>query len=398
MQYVIVGGSIAAASAIKSIRANDSEGSLTVVSQEKPFYYRPMIPLIVDGSISETDITFSDDFIGTLGIEVVSDQAVSLAPGKKELMLASGNKLKYEKLLIATGSRPLLPNIPGVENAFTLRTLEDANKINEAAGRAKQAAILGGGLVGIKAALALSKQGLHATIVEKLAQILYPRLDQKGAAIVQTRLEQKGIRVITNDSFSAVLPNGAKLTSGAVVDADIVVLAAGTCPNTDWLDGSGVNIEQAVVVDENMKTSVEDCYAAGDVVQGLELLEQQPAVSALWTHAVDMGKAAGTNMVGGKRCYPGFLSVMNATEIEGIPMISAGSVADESGEVVAANGHDAYRKLVFRDDRLIGAIFMGRITHAGIYINLIKNQLSLGKLKDKTLKGKLSYADFMPAA
>lgn len=398
MQYVIVGGGIAAASAIKSIRATDLQGTIMVVCREKPFYYRPMIPLIIDGSISEADITFPDDFATVQGVEVVSDQAISLTPGKKKLMLASGNMLNYEKILIATGSRPLIPNIPGIENAFTLRTLEDAHKIREAAVGAKKAAILGAGLVGIKAALALSKQGLQATIIEELPQILYPRLDQKGAAIVQARLEQKGIRVITNDSFSAVLSTGAKLTSGAAVDADMVILAAGTCPNTEWLDGSGVNLEQAVVVDENMKTSVEDCYAAGDVVQGLELLEQRPVVSALWTHAVDMGKAAGVNMAGGKRRYPGLLSVMNATEIEGIPMISAGAVADESGEVLAANEHDSYRKLIFRDDRLIGAIFMGRITRAGTYVNLIKNQLPLGKLKDKALKGKLSYADFMPAA
>ena len=398
MEYVIVGGGIAAASAIKSIRLLDSECFLTIVSREKPFYYRPMIPLIVDGSITEGDLTFSDDFMSVPGIKIVSDRAVSLVPDKKVLRLASGNTLNYDELLIATGSSPRVPDIKGVESAFTLRTLEDANKIRVAAAEAKQALILGGGLVGIKAALALLKSGLQVTIVEKLPQILYPRLDKKGAAIVQARLEEKGIRVITSDSFSEISTGGAKRASGKRLDADMVVLAIGTRPNTGWLDGSGVHVELAVVVDENLKTSAEACYAAGDVIQALELLEQKPAVSALWTHAAEMGKAAGVNMAGGKRRYPGFISVMNATEIDGIPMVSAGLVTEKNGEVVASNRHDSYRKLIFRDDRLIGAIFMGRLTAAGIYTNLIKSQRPLGKLKDKTARGQLSYADFMPAA
>lgn len=396
MQYVIVGGSIAGASAIRAIRANDPEGVITLVTAEKPFYYRPLIPLIIDGDITDEDIFFPEDIETSLGIQLVSDRAVALDPEKKELTLDSASRLEYDKLLIATGSIPLLPDVPGTEKAFTLRTLNDAHKIKEAAAGARKTVILGGGFVGIKAASALSKLGHDITIIEKLSQILYPRLDQKSADIVQKRIEKKGIRCITTDTITEVLDGGVKLTSGDVIEADLVILAVGINPNTEWLEGSGLKIEKAMVVDELLKTSAENCYAAGDVVQALDLVEHEPAVSVLWTNAVDMGKAAGTNMAGGKKRYPGLLSVLNATEIEGIPLVSAGAVTDGGGEVFIDNGYDGYRKLVFRDDRLIGAIFMGRLKNTGIYINLIKNQTPLGNLKDKAIKGTLTYVDFMP--
>jgi NAD(P)H-nitrite reductase large subunit len=397
MQYVIVGGSIAGASAIRAIRANDPEGVITLVTAEKPFYYRPLIPLIIDGDRTDEDIFFPEDIETSLGIRLVSDRAVSLDPDKKELILDSTGRLEYDKLLIATGSIPLLPDAAGTEKAFTLRTLKDAHKIKEAAVAVKKTVILGGGFVGIKAAIALAKLGHKITIIEKLSQILYPRLDQKSADIVQKRIEEKGIQIITNDTITEVLDNGVKLSSNnAIQEADLVILAIGVCPNIEWLEGSGLKIEKAMVVDELLKTSAEDCYAAGDLVQALDLVEHEPAVSVLWTNAVDMGKAAGTNMAGGKKRYPGLLSVLNATEIEGIPMVSAGAVAEDNGEVFIDNGYDRYRKLVFRDDRLIGAIFMGRLKNTGIYINLIKNQIPLGTLKDKAIKNTLTYVDFMP--
>jgi NAD(P)H-nitrite reductase large subunit len=397
MQYVIVGGSIAGASAIRAIRANDPEGVIILVTAEKPFYYRPLIPLIIDGDITDEDIFFPEDIETSLGIQLVNDRAVALDPEKKELTLNCTSRLEYDKLLIATGSIPLLPDVPGTEKAFTLRTLNDAHKIKEAAAGARKTVILGGGFVGIKAAIALAKLGHKITIIEKLSQILYPRLDQKSADIVQKRIEEKGIQIITNDTITEVLDSGVKLSSGdAIEEADLVILAIGISPNTGWLEGSGLKIEKAMVVDELLKTSAEDCYAAGDVVQALDLVAHEPAVSVLWTNAVDMGKAAGTNMAGGKKRYPGLLSVLNATEIEGIPMVSAGTVTDGGGEVFIDNGYDGYRKLVFRDDRLIGAIFMGRLKNTGIYINLIKNQTPLGNLKDKAIKDTLTYVDFMP--
>jgi NAD(P)H-nitrite reductase large subunit len=396
MQYVIVGGSIAGASAARAIRANDPEGAIVMVAAEKPFYYRPLIPLIIDDEITQEDIFFPEDIATSHGIQLVNDRAVALDTEKKELTLESTSKLEYDKLLIATGSVPLLPDVPGTEKAFTLRTLRDAQKIKEAAAGAGKTVILGGGFVGLKAAGALLKLGLTVTIIEKLPQILYPRLDQKSAAMVQKKIEEKGVRFITTETITEVLDSGVRLTSGDVIEADLVLLAIGVSPNIGWLEGSGLKTEKAVVVDEFLKTSAEYCYAAGDVVQAMDFVEERPAVSVLWTNAVDMGKAAGTNMAGGKKRYPGLLSVLNATEIEGIPMVSAGTVADDGGEAFIETGNGGYRKLVFRDDRLIGAIFMGRLKNCGIYTNLIKNQTPLGGLKNKAIKGTLSYVDFMP--
>ncbi len=255
MEYLIVGGSIAGATAAKAIRANDPDGSITMITAEKPFYYRPMIPSLIDGSMAEGDIAFPKELAEGLGVQVVHDQAATLDAENKIITAVSENRFHFDKLLIATGSVPLIPGVPGIERALPLRTLHDADKIKTAATAAKKAVILGGGLVGIKAAVALTQLGIAATIIEKLDQILFPRLDPKGAGMVLAKLEEAGIKVILTDTIFEVLSAGVRLASGEEIEADLVVVAIGTRPNTDWLNGSGLRIDQAVVVDEKMQTS-----------------------------------------------------------------------------------------------------------------------------------------------
>lgn len=398
MQYLIIGGSIAAVSAIKAIRKNDPDGSITMVTSEWPVYYRPLIPLIIDGSRSHEDIILAENIAETHAVSLINDQALSLDPQRKMLQTAEGRQLAYDKILLATGSRPLIPAIAGSQYVLTLRYLADAVAIKGAAAQARTALVLGGGFVGVKAATALAQKGLEVTIVEKRPQILYPRLDRHAAEIIRQKIDAAGIKVITEETFAEIYPGGARLAGGGRLDADLMVAAIGVTPNIEWLDGSGVTTDQAVVVDEKLQTSQSDCHAAGDMVQATDLVTQKPAVSMLWTHAADMGRAAGTNMAGGKMRYTGFLPVMNAAEIDGIPMISVGAIGDDAGEVFSYNGPHGYRKLVLRNDRLVGAIFMGRIKNAGTYTSLIKTQADLGHLKDKVIRGTLNYGDFLNQA
>lgn len=399
MQYVIVGGGIAAVSAVKEIQEYDQESHITVISEEKHcFYYRPLTPLVIKGDKERDELLHDHE---GLDIHLVHGRATSLNPQAREVILADGKKIPYEKLLIATGSSPLIPDIRGITepNVYYLRTLADAQGLREAAKNAKKAVILGGGFVGIKKAEALAHHGIKVTVVEKENQILLPRLDGDGETMIAERLASNGVTFILGDTINEILPGakGVKLASRNELNCDMVCIAVGVRPNIGWLDGSGIKTDKAILIDETMQTSLEGVYAAGDVVQIEDLVTGRDVVSALWTNAVEMGKFAGANMAGGKLKYPGGLEILNATEIEGMPIVSVGNVlAEESGatSVFRRKGPESYRKLVITDDVLSGAIFIGDIEQAGLYTSIIKTGRKLGALKERVISNTLSYADY----
>ena len=399
MRYAIVGGGIAAVSAVKAIREYDPAGHITVISEEEHcFYYRPMTPLLIKGDRERDELLHN---MRGIDIHMVHGRAASLDPEQREITLQDGTRVEYDRLLIATGSSPRVPDIPGIReaNVHYLRTLADAQGLREAAHGAKRAVILGGGFVGIKKAEALAHLGLSVTVVEQQSHILLPRLDREAAAMVAARLEARGVTFILNETVSEILPGGkgVKLASGQQLDCDFVCIAVGVQPNIGWLKGSGLAVEKALVVDANLQTSREGVYGAGDVVQIRDLVTGRPVVSGLWSNAVEMGKIAGANMAGGKIRYPGGLEVMNASEIEGIPLVSVGHVlpAEDSGyEIHRQQGALTYRKLVFKDDVLSGAIFVGNIEGSGVYTALIKASKHLGPLKEMAAQGRITFADF----
>jgi len=398
MNYTIVGGGIAAFAALKAIRQLDPHAHVTVINEEEHcFYYRPMTPLVVKGD-RERDEILSDERIPEF--HRLHDRAVSLDTATRSIALRQGGSHSFERLLIATGSSPVIPDIPGIheKNIYYLRTLTDATKLREAAKKAKKAVVLGGGLVGIKQAVALNHLGIEVTVVEKEACILQPRLDREGAEIIAGKLKEKGIRLLLGESITEIGAEGRKvrLASGETIATDLVCIAVGVKPNLAWLSGSGLAIDRALVVDEKMETNVAGIYAAGDVVQSKDMVTGKTMVSGLWTNAVDMGRTAGTNMAGGKLKYAGSLEIMNATEIERVAFISVGNILAEGNGIDIVRhrrNNDVYRKLIFKDDILTGAVFLGDVTNAGIYTALIKSGMPLGHLKEKAIQSTLNYAD-----
>lgn len=394
MRHVIIGGSIAAASAISAIAEREPGASITVVSAETPFYFRPLIPMLVEGSRLREDISYFENVRGIT--RLVTDRAVGLDSKNNEVFLASGGKLAYDRLLIATGSAPSVPGIPGADRLLTLRTADDAFSLKKAASAVKEALVVGGGLVGIKASIALGKLGLRVTIVERVGQLLFPRLDSRGASIIEERLRAAGIGVITGDTVSEVSNGKARLAGGGEFKAPLIVAATGTSPNTGWLEGSGLKAEGGIIVDETLMAYAKGVYAAGDAARFADIVTGQKINSALWTNAVEMGRVAGVNMSGGKMICPGIWQVLNATEIFGVQMVSAGRTeAAPEEETFAHEGPGGYRKLIFDGPRLKGIIFMGDIKGAGIYTNLIRNRTLLSEgQKQKAIAATLGYADF----
>jgi nitrite reductase (NADH) large subunit len=405
MRHVIIGGSIAGISAAKAIRQSDPSADVTVLSGEKTRpYYRPMIPFLIRKG--DIDLTFDDDLEKRYGVAVTFERAAAIDVVKKQVQLVSGRNVPYDRLLIATGSRPVVPPVPGIHGpgVYTLRTVEDARIIARTAGSAKSAVILGGGLVGIKTAIALRKAGLDVTIVEKLDRILPGKFDRRGAEIIADILTREGIRLLAGTSVSEVVRaegelRGVKLSSGGTLDAGMLIVAVGTLPDLDVVRDTGIRTKTGIVIDDNLRTSVADIYAAGDVVEYIDLVYNRPAVSALWTSAEEMGKLAGRNMAGGKAKYEGFLSVLNSTEIFDVPVMAIGLVdpdpLDRRYESLVEDNVDSYKKLVFMGSVLAGAVFINDIENAGIYTNLIRSRMAIGGLKEEAIKGSLRYINFI---
>ena len=405
MRHVIIGGSIAGISAAKAIRAADAKAEITILSEEKSRpYYRPMITFLIRKQ--DLDITFEDDLEKKYGLTFIPERAGSIDVMKKKVMPASGRSIAYDRLLIATGSSPVIPEVPGIngQGVFAMRTAEDALAVKTSADRSKAAVILGGGLAGIKSAIALKKYGLDVTIVEKLDGLLSRGFDRRGAEIISKILRNGGLHLLTGDSISEVVRDEGKikavnLSSGRALHADLVIVAVGACPNLELAKDSGIKTNKGILINENLLTSVPDVYAAGDVVEYTDLVTGMPAVSALWTNAEEMGRLAGRNMAGAGLKYQGFFSVLNSTEIFDVPVMAVGLIdpdpADKNYEVVIEDNIDSYKKLVFRGSILAGAVFINNVENAGIYTNLIRNRIPIGPLKEEAIKGSLRYINFI---
>ncbi|MCW5201911.1 NAD(P)/FAD-dependent oxidoreductase [Desulfobulbus sp. US4] len=400
MKYVIVGGSIAATTALNVILANRPDAEIQVVADVAvPFYYRALIPFLLDGSRTVDEILFTEQPTDDERVQFHHDRCIGVDPKNKIIGLASGGTLPYDKLLLAAGSSSLTPDIAGVdsEGVFTLRYMEETLKVREYLKDCKNAAVIGGALAGIKMAEALQRTGVQVSVVEQLPHILPFIADTETAQRMSEKLRQEGIEVLTQDSAEEILvtkgkATGVRLASGKTVPADLVLLMTGVQPNIEFLADSGIAVDQAVLTDREMQTSIPDIYAAGDMVQFHDAVIGKDVVSALWGNAVHMGRTAGFNMSGIKAFVPPLLSSLNSTEIAGLPIISAGLLHTQSDRytVHAETKGENYRKLIFAQDRLVGMIFLGDVSRAGVYTNLIRNRIPLGDRREAVLQEAMS--------
>jgi NAD(P)H-nitrite reductase large subunit len=409
MRYVILGGSIAGLTAAKTIRSLDKQGEIVIVSAENsPAYYRPLIPFLVQDAKKESDLFLTEDVLKEVKADFSNRTAERIDRSAKTVFLSGRKKLAYDRLLIATGASPLIPNIPGINSpsVHVLRTMTDALRLKESVKRAKQAVVIGGGMVGIKAAAALRHCPfpISVTIVEMGKHILPLRLDQRGAAIVTPHLEQEGISVLTGTTVKVVITKGdmveaIKLANGRMLPADVVIIGAGARPNVAFLKGSGIAVRKGVVVDKMLRTNLPDIYAAGDVAETRDIVTGRSFASGLWTNAVEMGRLAGMNMAGSSASCEGYLPVMNATEVANIPIISAGMIEPGRGYQATVTDTDGgYRKVVMKDGLVAGICFVGDVTNAGVYVNMIKNRVPVRNGKDKMQRGTATYADIAAPA
>lgn len=404
-QYVIVGHGAAGLSAAEAIRRVDREGALTMLTDEPvPSYSRVLLSYYLEDEVGEEELYWRGaDVHERLGIELrLGMRAIALDPEARRLTLADGEELAYTKLLLATGARPERVEVPGsgLPGVLTLRTLAEASQIRTAATRTRQALVVGGGLVALKAACALRKRGLDVTLVVSSPRILSRNLDRAGAALVQHHLEEHGLRFLLDESvqaFEGGVSGGVRaavLRSGRVLPCGLVVVGKGVQPNTELARDAGLTVRRGVVVDASLETSHPGIYAAGDVAEGFDPVREEFRVNAIWPSAVAQGRTAGLNMAGLARRFPG-LPGMNSVVLAGLPLITAGSVPDEEsgGEVFTQFSPEEriYKKLVLRGGRVVGLSMVGEVASAGLVIGLLRAGTDVDRMKAHLLADGLVY-------
>lgn len=410
-KYVIVGASAAGIGAVEAIRDIDPVGSITVISDEVcPQYSRPMISDFVSGKADFCKMKCrTDEFWRENSVEAVTGKkATALNLAEKTVQLESGEKIAYEKLLLATGGKPFVPKIEGSEKdgVFTFTTIKDAEllaaKIDSL--NAKSAVVIGAGLIGISVTEALVKRGLKVTVVELQEKILSLLLDAKASDLVEGVIRNAGINIVTGQSVQKIVgkPNnenavgGVILTKGEHVPCDLVIVAIGVIPRTELVAGTAVKTNRGIIVDHTMQTNVPDVYASGDVAEAYDFILNQNRPLPLWPLAVLEGQVAGYNMAGKKTTYTGGTN-MSSLKYFGIPIISVGLAnpkEDSALEVLVK--HDAerniYKKLVLRNNVIVGMTLVNNIERAGVLFYLMKNCVNVKKFKEKLLSEDFSLA------
>ncbi|HUT71417.1 MAG TPA: FAD-dependent oxidoreductase [Desulfatiglandales bacterium] len=395
--YLIVGSSHAALSALEAIRIQDTDGSLTLVTQEDTLPYSPTIlPYVISGQVDPEQISLRDaEALDRYRVAFKKGaRVVAVDPANHSVSMDSGETLKYEKMLLATGAEPTLPPIPGMKDAscHVLRTLGDAVRLQSAAQKAKSAIILGAGLIGMHAAENLAKAGVQITIVETLPRVLPGYFDEQAAGLIQQVFANHGIKILTGSTVTHVTASNGTCTvsleSGGELSGDLLLVATGVRARMNYAAGSGIDVGEGIVVDDTMRTSSRDIWAAGDVAEARSFFGGKKLVNANLPNAVEQGRIAGMDMVGDSALKPFTGGIArNAYHFFGHRAFSVGLV----GRPESAGGIEVdqvflpssiqYQKMVFEDDRLVAVSGVNTVLDPGIMYELVRQRVDLSEVK-----------------
>ena len=321
--YVIIGGGLAATAAADAIRRRDKSGRLLLISAE-PHQPYDRVPLSKDyllGNTAREQVFLRQPrFYERNKVELVLHQAATaLDLHTRQVTLAGGTQIAFDKLLLATGGRPRRLPIPGddLQGIYYLRNLEDTEAIQQAVQKSHRAVVIGGGFIGCELATAFAKLGLHTTVVELTPAVLSLVIDAETSEFVQSYLQQQGVRVLTTTRAARFIGEQGQVKAVATdrdeeLAADFVAVGVGIVPNTELAAQAGLAVDNGVVVNEYLEAA-EGVYVAGDIARYYSpILNRQLRVEH-YDVALQHGRIAGINMTGGRQAYtelPYFFSFM----------------------------------------------------------------------------------------
>lgn len=396
VKYLIVGGSHAGFSAVEAIRKWDDKGSIAVLSEENNFPYSPtVLPYVMSGLIPHDKIFLKNEAsFDRLKTRFMKGAKVTgIDRDARAIHLDSGEKIGYEKLLLSTGAAPVLPEIKGLENSVhhVLRTLDHAKVLKKLAKPGLSAVVLGGGLIGMHAAENLAQADVNVTVVEAMPHVLSANFDPTAAGIIQDAFHNENVRILTGCKVVEIKKSDGRtmvcIDNGEQIPTDFILVSTGVEPRTQFFKGSGIELDQGILVDETMKTNDPAIWAAGDVAQAKDFFFNKNQMNSTLPDAVAQGRTAGMDMAEDPalKTYPGGIG-MNVFKFFGQRAFSVGlgRVPEPKGnytvvkELAEENGQ--YRKFVFKDGKLTGALGINQNYDPGVMFRLIQERFDLGDL------------------
>jgi NAD(P)H-nitrite reductase large subunit len=409
-QFIIIGNSAAGIATVEAIRQRDKTSKILVFSDEDyPAYCRCLISYYLAGDIKEDKILYrAESFYKENNIELLLNKKVMrIDPKKNRIVCEDKTQFNYDALLIATGASPKFPkDLKGIKKrgVFGFRTIKDTKEIEGLLPVTKTTCVLGGGLIGLKAAYALSKRKIEVKVIVKSKQVLSQMLDFEAASLVQKKLQENGIEIILGQDAAEVIGNGdiraLKLDSGKAIGTSLIIVGKGVEPNIDLIKGTEIKFNEGIIANNFLQTNIRNIYTAGDVCESFDITLRKHTVNALWPVAIEQGKIAGCNMAGDNLNYDGSLG-MNSIDFFGLPFISLGIYRTQAGDSsfeelkLMDPKINLYKKLILKDNVLIGAILVGDIKQSGIFLRLIRERIEVLSLKDRLLQENFGFPDIM---
>ncbi len=410
-RYVIIGFGIAGLSAIRSIREHDSEAHITVVTNERVgFYSRPGLAYFLTGAIPNSQLfPLQQAQFNALDVNGVAGHVESIDIRNHVVAFTGERRLPYDRLLLATGASALKPSLPGIDlkGVVTLDTLEDAHTILQLARRARQAVVVGGGITAVELAEGLAAQGVKTHYFMR-GERFWPRvLDEEESRLVEAGMLHEGIHLHHNVNVQRVLGNRGRVNAvltedGRKLKCQILGVAIGIRPNVQLAQTAGLEIDRGIIVDEHLRTSDPEIYAAGDVAQVFDPMTGDYKLDSLWWQAKEQGRIAGANLTGQEEAYVRTVP-FNVTKVGGSLITIIGSVGNankgkdllsivhgdsenwrhhtDSFEVESQQGANRIR-LVVGEHSLVGAVIMGDQSLADSIQALIRDQTDLGRFRN----------------
>ena len=396
MKHVILGAGPAGVIAAETIRKHAPADEIVLVGDEPEApYSRMAIPYLLIGNIGEsgTHLRHAGDHYQRLKIDLRRGRATRIDSARKSIALEDGSTLGYDRLLIATGSSPATPPIPGIAGAgvHACWTLADARAILALAKPGARVVQMGAGFIGCIILEALAGRGVQLAVVEMGDRMVPRMMGPTAGGMIKAWCQKKGVQVHTGARVEAIeraggAPMNVKLSTGQVLEADLVISATGVKPNIGFLEDSGIRCLVGVLTDEHLETNVEGVYAAGDCAEAFDKVSGKTIVSAIQPNAAEQARVAALNMVGRTAELRGVTQI-NVLDTLGLISASFGLWEGvKGGEHAELTTADRHLSLQFEGDRLVGCNAIGWTEHVGVMRGLVEGQVKLGEWKDTLLK------------
>lgn len=399
MKYVIIGASAAGISGAKRIREIDPDAQIILVSKDEHIYSRCILHHYISGERNLEQINFvSPNFMNEYNIKwLKNEDVVKVDPEQKFIFIASGKKISFDKLLIATGSHvnipPPLKILKTANNVVGLHDLDDCEKIMDLSKTANNIVVIGAGLVGIDAISGLLHlENKSLTLVEMCTHLLPIQLDSEAAFTYEKAFAEKGVKQHYSTSITKIGITKDKnvveiiLKNGELLNCDLVIMAAGVRANVEFLKGSGIEVDHfGLLIDEYGQTSHKDIYGAGDV----------SGRGPIWSVAVKEGIIAGSNMAGVRKHMTDFFASKSTMNFLGIPTLSLGNTSLNETEYeieIEKDDNGNYKKIIHKNGKIYGAILQGDLAYAGVLTQLITLKIDVSRVKKSLFK--INYSDF----